>query len=117
MTKVSWTTILPANATAIVLPHPDIQGPYTSTGEECPWPWEPIQLKGAPMGMYHCGYCGEMVMAGEHHIDYGPVDENGLNAVDRDYAEYMKNQPKDDTPEDWDEILGGWESEGGNGTH
>lgn len=73
--KVSWTTILPENATIVSLPHPEIQGPYTSTGEECPWPWEPIQLKGQPLGMFHCSYCGEMVMAGMHHTDFGPIGE------------------------------------------
>jgi hypothetical protein len=52
------------------LPHPDIVGPLTSMGEPCPWPWDPIQLKGQPIGQYHCPYCGEMVIAGIDHIDY-----------------------------------------------
>ena len=48
--------------------------PLTSEGKYCPWPWEPIQLKGAPLGQYHCGYCGEMVVAGVQHLDYRGID-------------------------------------------
>lgn len=36
----------------------------------CPWPWEPQQLGGQPIGMYHCPYCGEIVVAGLLHTDY-----------------------------------------------
>lgn len=49
--------------------------PLTSEGKYCPWPWDPIQLKGQPIGMYHCGYCGEMVIAGVNHPDYREVSD------------------------------------------
>lgn len=68
--KQPWTEIEPKDAKEISLPHPEIYGPLTQEGEECPWPWDPPQLKGAPLGMYHCPYCGEMVLAGLPHVDY-----------------------------------------------
>lgn len=52
-----------------------VRGPKTSDGQECPWPWDPEQLKGAPMGQYHCAYCGEMVLAGVPHTDYDNEEE------------------------------------------
>lgn len=48
----------------------DITAPLNEEGERCPWPWEPEQLVGAPLGMYHCPYCGAMVIAGIKHLDY-----------------------------------------------
>lgn len=70
--KLYWNEITPQEAKeyGIVLPHPDIIGPKTQEGKECPWPWEPQQLKGAPIGQYHCPYCGEMVIAGIEHLDW-----------------------------------------------
>lgn len=65
-----WTEITPADALNITLPHPDIQGPLTTDGKPCPWPWEPQQLTGVALGMYHCPYCGEMAVAGMPHPDY-----------------------------------------------
>lgn len=53
----------------------DITAPLNEKGERCPWPWEPQQLKGAPMGQYHCGYCGAMVIAGVEHLDYAEEHE------------------------------------------
>lgn len=44
--------------------------PVNEMGEPCPWPWEPQQLVGVPMGQYHCPYCGAMVIAGIPHLDY-----------------------------------------------
>ena len=56
-----------------------------------PCPGKPEDLKGQPIGMYHCEFCGEMQLAGETHlppqilsqwqepfpkVDYGPDDEN-----------------------------------------
>lgn len=69
---MKWTEITPQEAAEyhIILPHPDVEGPLTSEGEPCPWPWDPIQLKGAPLGQYHCPYCGEMCIAGMEHLDY-----------------------------------------------
>jgi len=65
-----FTEIEPQDATNLKLPDPDIKGPVNELGEPCPWPWDPIQLKGAPIGQYHCPYCGAMVLAGMDHIDY-----------------------------------------------
>lgn len=48
----------------------DITAPLNEEGERCPWPWDPQQLAGAPIGQYHCLYCGAMVMAGVPHVDY-----------------------------------------------
>lgn len=72
---IHWSLIEPADAVAMSLPMQGIQGPLTTSGEECPWPWEPQQLKGAPLGQYHCLYCGEMVVAGIPHLDYSDDPE------------------------------------------
>jgi hypothetical protein len=66
-----WHEIEPKDAVDIRLPTEGIQGPRDTEGDECPWPWDPQQLTGVPLGMYHCRYCGEMVMAGYRHPDYG----------------------------------------------
>lgn len=68
--KRKWHEIEPKDATGLKLPHPEIQGPINEEGDECPWPWEPQQLMGAPLGQYHCGYCGGMNVAGVPHIDW-----------------------------------------------
>lgn len=77
MTKIRWQDITPEQARGdIGMPgidlgvRLDITAPLNEAGERCPWPWEPQQLVGAPMGQYHCPYCGAMVMAGLEHIDY-----------------------------------------------
>ena len=70
VTKRKWSEIDPKDATGLRLPHPEVQGPVNELGEECPWPWEPQQLVGAPLGQYHCGYCGGMNVAGVPHIDW-----------------------------------------------
>lgn len=44
--------------------------PMNEIGERCPWPFEPLFLVGAPMGQYHCGYCGGMQIAGTPHLDW-----------------------------------------------
>lgn len=69
-----FAEITPDDAINIRLPRADILGPLTELGEACPWPWEPIQLKGAPMGQYRCSYCGAMVIAGVDHLDYRDAD-------------------------------------------
>jgi hypothetical protein len=33
-----------------------------------PCPEDPVLLKGAPIGMYHCPYCGCMQLAGIAHL-------------------------------------------------
>lgn len=71
-----WYEIEPKDAVDISLPAEGIIGPLNEMGEPCPWPWDPQQLVGAPMGQYHCGFCGAMVMAGLPHIDYREVDDD-----------------------------------------
>jgi hypothetical protein len=67
----SWETIAPKDAVDLNLAERlDIDAPLNESGERCPWPWEPQQLKGAPLGQYHCGYCGAMCVAGIPHPDY-----------------------------------------------
>lgn len=44
--------------------------PMNEVGEECPFPLDPPQLLGAPMGQYHCPYCGGMQVAGVPHLDW-----------------------------------------------
>jgi len=68
---MKWSDIEPRDAVDIDLNvRTDIDAPLNENGERCSWPWEPQQLKGAPMGQYHCPYCGAMVMAGLPHPDY-----------------------------------------------
>jgi len=52
----------------------DIYAPLNENGERCPWPWDPQQLKDAPIGQYHCPYCGAMCLAGLPHPDYAELD-------------------------------------------
>lgn len=71
----AWTDIDPKDAKGIDLTRDlHISAPLNENGERCPWPWEPQQLVGAPLGQYHCGYCGAMVVAGVPHIDYAPKE-------------------------------------------
>lgn len=66
-----WWEIQPADAVGLDLSvRLDIGAPHNEEGERCPWPWEPQQLVGVPMGQYHCGYCGAMCVAGVPHPDY-----------------------------------------------
>lgn len=44
--------------------------PVNEMGMPCPWPVDPWFLYGAPLGQYHCPYCGAMVLAGYRHLDY-----------------------------------------------
>ncbi|MFE3583726.1 hypothetical protein [Streptomyces vinaceus] len=69
----TWTEISPEQAAAEKLNlvrDLHITAPRNEMGERCPWPWEPQQLVGAPIGQYHCPHCGAMVLAGVPHIDY-----------------------------------------------
>lgn len=76
ITPRRWQDIAPKDAVAINLStNLDITAPLNEEGERCPWPWEPQQLGGAPLGQYHCGYCGAMVVAGMEHLDYTEEDE------------------------------------------
>jgi len=38
-------------------------------------PYDPKPLLGLPMGMLHCPLCGEMIVAGMEHPEYGLLDE------------------------------------------
>jgi hypothetical protein len=38
-------------------------------------PHDPKTLTGAPIGMYHCPLCGDMVVAGMDHPDYSLLEE------------------------------------------
>lgn len=81
--KKMWHEVAPKDAVNLSLPNDEIQGPYNENGEECPWPWEPIQLVGVPMGQYRCNFCFAMCVAGMEHFDYGPLDEQGRSWLDR----------------------------------
>ena len=37
--------------------------------------YDPTQLKGLPIGQFHCPECGEMILAGVPHIDYSVLDD------------------------------------------
>lgn len=37
-------------------------------------PFNPTIYKNEPIGMFHCPWCGEMVMAGMEHVDYGKIE-------------------------------------------
>ncbi|GGM26938.1 hypothetical protein GCM10011608_09670 [Micromonospora sonchi] len=67
-----WQDIAPADATKLDLSKDlTITAPLNEEGERCPWPWEPQLRASEPIGQFHCGYCGAMVLAGMPHIDYG----------------------------------------------
>lgn len=76
---MKWRDISPKDAVELQLPWtaPDgtvVEGPMNELGERCSWPWEPQQLGGAPMGQYHCSYCGGMNVAGVPHVEWTPED-------------------------------------------
>ncbi len=72
----SWEQIRPKDALSINLSEfPDTMAPLNELDEPCPWPWEPQQLVGAPLGQFHCGYCGGFAMAGMPHFDNRGMDE------------------------------------------
>jgi len=65
-----WTDVSPEEAAGMAREDLAlIDRPFNEMGERCPWPWDPQQLGGAPLGQYHCPYCGGMVMAGVPHFD------------------------------------------------
>jgi hypothetical protein len=73
---VEWHEILPADAVGIDCTlRPELNPPLGEDGEPCPWPWDPQQLTGAPLGQYHCPYCGSMVIAGMRHPDYREIND------------------------------------------
>jgi hypothetical protein len=73
---IDWQSIAPADAVDLDLSvRLDITAPLNEAGQRCPWPWDPQQLIGAPLGQYHCGHCGAMVIAGVPHLDYADAAE------------------------------------------
>ena len=48
-------------------------------------PHDPRQYLGAPIGMYHCPECGEMVLAGMEHPDYSLLAEELQQAEEEEY--------------------------------
>lgn len=72
--KINWRDISPKDALGVLLPDPGIDGPVNELGEPCPWPWEPQQMVGVPVGQYHCSYCGGMQVAGRPHLNWTPED-------------------------------------------
>jgi hypothetical protein len=53
--------------------------PLNFVGEPCPFPMDPLLMpKGAPLGQYHCPYCGDMVVAGLPHGDWRNVNDAEL---------------------------------------
>jgi hypothetical protein len=70
--ETRWMDVRPEDAGDLDLSvRFDISAPHNEQGERCPWPWEPQQLGGAPLGQMHCSYCGAMCVAGIPHFDYG----------------------------------------------
>jgi hypothetical protein len=68
-----WQDIAPKDAIDLNLSvRLDITAPLNEEGERCPWPWEPQQLVGVPLGQFHCPWCGAMCVAGVEHPDYQP---------------------------------------------
>lgn len=63
-------------------------GPYVEERKKCPY--DPRELAGAPIGQYHCPECGEMVLAGMEHPDWGLLsdieflNERGVHINTRD---------------------------------
>jgi len=70
--KRAWHEIEPRDAANLTLPSDAIWGPLTEYGGECPWPWEPQQFIGVPLGQYRCKFCNAMCVAGVPHSDYTP---------------------------------------------
>jgi hypothetical protein len=66
-------------------------------GEVCPYPFDPHGLVGAPMGQYHCPYCGAMIIAGGPHINYDPermdAEEREMFGIPEDAKVVVKFNP------------------------
>jgi hypothetical protein len=94
---IQWYDIKPQDALALDLATQlEITAPLNEMGERCPWPWEPQQLVGVPMGQYHCGYCGAMVLAGIPHLDYaGGVDDGPSDMSDDPEARLLVSDALD----------------------
>jgi hypothetical protein len=49
--------------------------PIGDDGRPCPMPLDPLLMFGQPLGMYHCPWCGSMILAGVPHVDYAEADD------------------------------------------
>jgi hypothetical protein len=59
-----------------------------------PCPEDPVELRGAPIGMYHCPYCGMMVMAAMPHLSPSPpADHDPRYPLDHYEDEYGRPWP------------------------
>lgn len=82
---MNWYDIEPKDAVDIdCTTRPDLNPPVNENGEVCPWPWEPQQLIGMPIGQLCCGYCGALSVAGLRHPDYAGLNE--------EYVEYLREE-------------------------
>lgn len=73
---MKWYNIDPGDAVDIdCTTRPDLDPPVNEAGEVCPWPWDPQQLGGQPLGQYHCPYCLAGVVAGIMHLDYREAND------------------------------------------
>jgi len=59
------------------MPISDVLSEENGVETACPWPFDPIlpHMMSAPLGQYHCPYCGSMVLAGVPHGDYKGFEE------------------------------------------
>lgn len=92
---MKWHEIAPESARDINCRfRPDLDPPLNEFGDVCPWPWEPQQLVGVPLGQYHCGYCGAMCIAGLPHPDYRGFDLEIMRDIMRDaHLNLRKQEP------------------------
>lgn len=62
--------------------------------ERVPCPEDPLALLGQPIGMYHCPYCGMMVLAGLPHLSpSAPADQDPRYPLDDYEDEYGQPWP------------------------
>lgn len=96
-----WTELTPEQAKQEfghlpgALLNSDVSLPLNEEGEPCPFPYDPQQLVGAPIGQYHCPYCSAMVLAGIPHLDYS---EDLPPAAE--HADDQDHQQRDDDDRD-----------------
>jgi hypothetical protein len=87
---VTWRDVDVEHAVDLQLPLGGVEGPMNELGERCPWPWDPQQLVGVPMGQYHCPYCGGMNVAGIPHLEWTP---ESIAEMERDLYDEQSQQP------------------------
>lgn len=93
--RKNWSDIEPAEAAKLSRDELErVDRPTNENGETCPWPWEPQQLAGAPLGQFHCSYCGGMQVAGLPHLDHRGEPEGAVETVTfvADWAEALTGQ-------------------------